>query len=122
MAAHNRSITACGAARSGSPIERLITSTPAALRSAIFFLASAKWYGGRFVIKLDNCTRLLLTGDDLRIIESSIMVLHPLGEWRSTIKALPTPLHRPRPYWKGNSFPEGTTAIKCYSIVSASYQ
>src|SRR5713226_7110887 len=56
MAAHRRSITACGAGRSGSPIERLMTSIPAALRSAIFFFASAKWYGGRLLIRLDSCT------------------------------------------------------------------
>src|SRR5712692_5837373 len=57
MAVHRRSTTACGAGRSGSPIERLMTSTPAALRSAIFCFASAKWYGGRSLIKLDSCTK-----------------------------------------------------------------
>src|SRR6266851_8188660 len=57
MAVHRRSTTACGAGRSGSPIERLMTSTPVALRSAIFCFASAKWYGGRSLIKLDSCTK-----------------------------------------------------------------
>src|SRR5262249_16379597 len=57
MAVHRRSTTACGAGRSGSPIERLMTSIPAARRSAIFCFALAKWYGGRSLIKLDSCTK-----------------------------------------------------------------